>query len=112
VVLAALVAASARLPAAVDRVDVVNPTPYELSVDVRSPGGGWVPLGYVARNDTTTVRDVLDAGGRWTFRFQGQGRDGGRAEVTRAQLATDGWRLRVPPQVEGRLRTAGAPPSP
>lgn len=113
VVLAIAAAGLARGPEFVPRVAVVNPTPYEISVDVQGgPGEGWVALGYVDQDATTAVHDVLDQGGRWTFRFQAQGRDGGRVTMTRASLARADWRLAVPDEVEARLRQAGAPPSP
>lgn len=113
IALATVGAASAREPDFVDRLDVVNRAPYELSVDVRGDGDtAWLPLGYVLRDTTTTVHDVLDQGDAWTFRFTGQGRDAGEVTVTRAALARAGWRLQVPGAVENHLRSAGVPLSP
>ena len=113
VALAVAAAGLAREPAFVDRVDVVNRSPYELSVDVRSGGGGgWVPLGYADQASSTTVHDVLDQGDRWTFRFSAQGRFGGQVTLSRAALGADRWRVDVPEAVGERLRRAGAPPSP
>jgi hypothetical protein len=113
VVLAVVAAGLARGPAFVDEVDVVNRSPYELLVDVRGgPDDGWVRLGYVDQDGSTVVRDVLDQGGSWTFRFRTQGRDGGQLTVSRSALARAEWRIDVPDAVEARLRAAGAPPSP
>ena len=113
VVLAVVAAGLARGPAFVDRVDVVNRSPYELLVDIqRGPDEGWVRIGYIDQDASTSVREVLDQGDRWTFRFRAQGREGGRITLSRADLARADWRLDVPAEVEARLRAAGAPPSP
>lgn len=113
VALAIAAAGPARSPAFVPRVEVVNPTPYEVSVDVQGgPGDGWVALGYVDQGATTAVQEVLDQGRRWTFRFRAQGREGGRLTVTRAALERADWRVDIPREVETRLQKAGAPPSP
>ena len=111
--LAIAAAGPARSPDFVPRVRVVNASPYELSIDVRgAPGDGWVALGYVDQDATTAVDEVLDQGGRWTFRFRAQGKEGGRLTVSRAALERADWRLVVPDAVEARLEKAGAPPSP
>jgi hypothetical protein len=113
VALAVAAAGLAREPAFIERVDVVNRSPYELSVDVRPEGGGgWVPMGYADQAATTAVHEVLDQGGSWTFRFSAQGRIGGQLTVSRADLGANRWRVDVPDAVTERLRRAGAPPSP
>jgi hypothetical protein len=112
-VLAVLAAGLARGPAFVDRIDLVNRSPYELSVDVRgATDGGWVSLGYIDQDAATAVQEVIDQGGRWTFRFGAQGRSGGQLTLSRAALERSDWRIDVPDEVEARLRRAGAPPSP
>ncbi|MEY2478429.1 MAG: hypothetical protein QOG87_3744 [Actinomycetota bacterium] len=113
IALAVAAAGLAREPAFVDRVDIVNRSPYALSVDVRGEGGGgWVPLGYADQEASTAVREVLDQGGQWTFRFSAQGRAGGQFTVSRTDLGANRWHVDVPDAVGDRLRRAGAPPSP
>jgi hypothetical protein len=113
VAVAAAAAGVSRPPAFVDRIELVNRSPYELSVDVRGAAArGWVPLGYVDQEATTPVHEVLDQGGRWTFRFSAQGQSGGQLTVSRADLEAGDWRLDIPDAVGERLRGSGAPPSP
>src|SRR5688572_10155282 len=90
IAVAAATAGVSRPPTFVDRIELVNRSPYELSVDVRGAAArGWVPLGYVDQEASTPVDEVLDQGGRWTFRFRSQGRSGGQLTVSRAQLEAD-----------------------
>ena len=113
VALAVAAAGVSRGPTFVDRVEVVNRSPYELSVDVRGTAArGWVALGYVDQDASTPVHEVLDQGRQWTFRFRSQGQSGGQLTVSRAELQASDWRLDVPAAVGERLRMAGAPPSP
>lgn len=108
-VMAALVAPE---PARVDRLTVVNPSPYEMVVDVRgADGGGWLSLGFIEQHTTSALKEVLDQGQAWTFRVKAQGRQGGTFTLTRAHLDTSGWRLTVPPRIVTALREAGAPPN-
>lgn len=101
------------MPARIDRLTVVNPTDYDVIVEVAgAEGGGWLTVSSVERGTTAVVGDVVDQGGTWRFRIRGQGRAGGVVELRRAELASDGWRFTVPPEVGARLERAGAPPSP
>jgi len=97
----------------VDRVVIVNPTLYQLEIDVvgadRSHGVG---LGTVEREDSTTFEDVIDQGAEWVFRFESGGYDGGEARITRERLEGDGWQFTVPAEVGRRLEAAGLAPSP
>jgi hypothetical protein len=99
-------------PSAVDRVTIHNPTEYDLDVDARSGNEGWTPIGIAIARSDTAIKDVIDLGDSWTFRFAGQGRDGGEVRVTRDQLAANDWTLEVPASVGGQIRATGAPPSP
>ncbi len=100
-------------PAKVDRVTVRNATEYDLDVD--ATGGahdGWTPVGIALARSDTEMKDVIDQGATWIFRFTGQGQDGGEVRVTRRELAANGWTLDVPASVGDRIRATGAPPSP
>ena len=96
----------------VDRVTVVNPTPYRLEIDVIGAGRSHgVGLGPIGREQTKTFEDVIDQGREWIFRFGSAGADGGEVRFTREQLQHDGWRLTVPAEVAHRLEAAGIHPS-
>jgi hypothetical protein len=100
-------------PRFVRRVVLVNPTPYELNVEVS--GGdraGWMPVTSAARSSASTAEEIADVGTRWVFRFSGQGAAGGDVSIPRAQLERSQWRVEIPAAVGERLRAAGAPPSP
>jgi hypothetical protein len=99
-------------PARVDRLTVVNPSPYEMAIDVRGPaGGGWLSLGFIEEGTTTDVQEVLDQGRAWSFRVKAQGREGGTFTLTRARLEVTGWRLTVPARITAALQAAGVPPN-
>ena len=96
----------------VDRVTIVNPTPYELEVEVSGPDrASTIDLGTVPREQTKTFEDVLDQGDGWTFRFALAHLQGGEITVTRDDLARGEWRVTVPSAVADRLAAAGASPS-
>lgn len=96
----------------VDRVTIVNPTPYHLEVEtvgVGRPHG--VRLGAVGRERTKTIFDVLDQGREWIFRFTSGHGDGGEIRVSREELVRSDWRVTVPPSIGERLAAAGVAPS-
>src|SRR5437660_1305588 len=66
----AVVQRLAHTPSKVERVTIVNPTPYDLEVEVsgadRSTG---LTLGAVDREQTKTIEAVIDQGDQWVFRF-------------------------------------------
>jgi hypothetical protein len=110
-----LVVVSRLVPdtATVDRVTVRNGTVYDLEVDAAaSHHDGWTPAGIALARSDTELREIVDHGDTWVFRFTGQGRDGGEKEVTRAELEANDWVLRVPASVGDRIQATGAPASP
>jgi hypothetical protein len=105
--------ALSREPTRIERMTVVNPSPYDLSIDVRGANeDGWVAIGLVDQRATTDVQEVLDQGQQWTFRVAGQGHPAGTFTLTRPQLAQASWRVDIPPAIAATLQAAGAPPSP
>jgi hypothetical protein len=94
-------------------VTIENPTSYALVVEASGGGhDGWVSVAIAGQHATTVAQEVLDQGPTWTFRFSSQGQSGGTLTVTRAQLASMGWRLQVPATVQKQLERRGAPPTP
>lgn len=107
---AALVLASTVLSADpfVDRVIVVNPTPYQLNVKLAAAGHrGSLDLGTAARDSTMTVEKVFDPGQRWVLRFSYAGTAAGEVTVSRSDLEKADWRVEVPPAVGERLAAEG-----
>ena len=95
-----------------DRVDleVVNPTKYEITVEVSDqPDGSRTRVTTLAPGVTRTVFEVADQGDTWVFLFTGQGKDGGVLTVSAADLAASGWRLEIPVDVGEALAQQGAP---
>ena len=103
----------AASPSSVDRVTIVNPTPYDLEVEVTGTGRAHgLTLGSVGRDQTKVIEDVLDQGAQWVFTFRKGHDDGGQLTVPKTQLARDHWQLTVPASVADQLAAAGAQPSP
>ncbi len=90
------------------RLTVENPTAYDVNIDVTgSDRDRWLEVGYFRREARRTVEELADQGPEWVFRFSYGGADAGELVVSREQLAKDGWKIAVPPEVGERLRAAG-----
>jgi hypothetical protein len=91
-------------PDVVPRVTVVNDSAIPVNVDVRqTAGGARLILDTVQPRGAASTFDVIDQGDRWIFSFSSGGVEGGSVEVSRAKLAANGWRLRIPDDVTARL---------
>jgi hypothetical protein len=97
----------------VDHIEIVNPTVFQVEVDVRSArardttGDGWMALGGIRRESRRTLDEILDQGERWTFRFSYGGVVAGEVTLGRAQIET----VTIPGEVAARLAEAGFAPS-
>lgn len=96
---ALLMAGAAHLvtqPDDIASVRIVNPVEQSVDVDVKRPGGPWLPLAAVDAQSSTTVYDVVDVGGPWIVRFRAS--DEVLAQVRRSHdsLERDHWRIVVP----------------
>jgi hypothetical protein len=104
-VLMALAAHLVREPATVDQVTVVNPVEQGVDVDVKEPGGSWLPLAAIEPKSTTTVDDVYDVGGSWIIRYSTSGEVFSEVRRSHDDLEHAHWRLTVPT----RARSSTAP---
>ncbi len=96
----------------VERVTIVNPTPYQLNVALAAVGSsGSLDLGTAARDNAMEVERVFDPGSRWILRLSYAGTPAGEVAVSRSDLADAGWLVEVPPAVGDRLRAEGFAPS-
>jgi hypothetical protein len=106
------VAACAGPPPRVDRITIVNPTGYDLDVDVGGPErGGWLTVAIVEAHSEHVSEEVIDQGEVWVFRFLHWGDPVGEVSITRGDLVGNGWRVEVPEEVEERVQQLGRPPS-
>jgi hypothetical protein len=100
---AVLMAWAARLvdePQYLDRIRIVNPAERSVDVDVRQPGGPWLPLAAVEPASTTTVREVIDLDGPWIVRFRVSGEPLAIANRSHSSLERGHWRIVVPTRVD------------
>jgi hypothetical protein len=105
-------AACSGPPARVDRITIVNPTGYDLDVDVAGrERGGWLPVAIVEARSERVAEEVIDQGEVWVFRFLHWGDPVRELSLTRAELEEAGWRVEVPGEVEERLQELERPPS-
>jgi hypothetical protein len=110
--LALLLANCLGRPPTVEQITIVNPTAYDLDVDLTGRDrDGWLPLAIVEARSEDVVQEVNDQGELWIFRFRHWGDPIGELSFTRAELEQKGWRVEVPQQVIERLGELGRPPS-
>jgi hypothetical protein len=103
--------AALRGPELVDRVRVVNETPYLVDVEVTGRArDGWLELGPVSPAETHTFGNVVDQGDEWMFHITTGPHDGGEFSVTKAELERARWEIAIPGDVRARLEAEGAVP--
>src|SRR5690242_11139378 len=64
-----------RAPKTVAHVTISNPVEQAVDVDLKHPGGSWLPVAVVDAKTTTTVDDVIDVGGPWIIRYSVAGEE-------------------------------------
>ena len=110
--MALLLASCLGLPPKIDRISIVNPTGYDLGVEVTDRDrDGWLPVAIVEAGEEDIAQDVIDQGEVWIFRFRHWGDPVGELSLTSAELEENGWRVEVPSEVEERLQQMGRPMS-
>ena len=98
-----------RNPTSVDRLSVVNKTPYLVDVEVTG-GTGWLKLGPVSPGESHDFRSVVDQGDRWIFHVTAGPHDGGEFSMTRSELERARRGVTIPGVVHARLEAGGAVP--
>ena len=110
--MALFVASCSGPPPTVESITIVNPTGYDLDVEVTDRGRtGWLPVAIVEAESQYVAQEVLDQGEVWIFRFRHFGDPVGELSLSRAELGRSGWRVEVPAEVEERLQQLGRPTS-
>jgi hypothetical protein len=103
--------AALRGPEFVDRVTVVNETPYLIDLEITSGGGdGWLGLGPVSPDASHSFRSVVDQGDRWIFHVTAGPYEGGEFSLSKTELERGHWRVTIPVDVDRRLESSGAAP--
>ena len=113
IAVAAFVAIQAVLrgPELVDRVSVVNETPYLVDIEVTGNArDGWLELGPLSPGETHNFRNVVDQGDEWIFHVTTGPHDGGEFSVRKAELERARWDAAIPGDVQARLEAEGAVP--
>jgi hypothetical protein len=96
-----------RQPAKVPELTIVNPSRWAVHVKVASAEApGWLLVGSVPRESSSTFRETTDQGERWIVAFA---YDGVSVEVPvdRADLEAADWTLTVPDELADELVDAG-----
>jgi len=105
-----VVAQLMKEPNFVERIEVHNPTRYDITIHVAaSQDDGWMAVGTAGRQGRSTFEEIYDQGDAWIFRFRAQGEEGGELRLSKSALERDKWRIDIPRAVEERLQEAGAP---
>lgn len=97
-------------PSTVDLV-IANESDREVTVVLAGSAGSPVlPVATVDAGEERPIQEVLDQGGSWLVTFEAAGEPAGELEVSRSELADQGFRIVVPPTVAGGADPAPAPP--
>lgn len=97
----------------VDEVAVVNDTEYSANIDVTSETrDGWLLLTSVEPHSTTIVKEIIDQGETWIFRFDYIGKYEQEVDFSRRELERSNWTIDVPQSFEQRLRDLNFSPPP
>lgn len=78
-----------------------------LPVEVVGAGGKAVSLGVAQPRSSTEVVEALDVGEDWTFVATYGGREVFRTALSRDELASAGWTVRIPGSATAELERAG-----
>jgi hypothetical protein len=111
--LIALLAAGCSTVSFVDEITFVNQTDYPAHVEVSDASRqGWLNLTIAQRDVETTVRDVIDQGEVWVFRFDYAGQHEEEIEISRSELIRAEWKIEVPQSFGEALQRLGIEPPP
>jgi hypothetical protein len=107
-VLFVVAALAIRMPDTVS-FTVANQSAWRAEVQIRSASGtGWTDVGGVGRDSDLTFLEVPDQGSSWVVRYSYAGVTED-VEVSRDELAANGWRLEVPDGLATELADRGVP---
>ncbi len=109
-VLLILAALSLHTPDTV-QLTVENPLPWRAEVTVRAAdSGSYTGAGAVARESSLVFQELPDQGDLWVFSFSYAGHTED-LEVSRSDLAANGWSVEVPEAFGNQLQDSGVAPT-
>jgi hypothetical protein len=101
--------AALRGPQFIDRITIVNESPYLIELEATGDNHhGWLKLGPVAPGETDSFGSVVDQGDRWRFHATSGPYDGGEFALSRTELERAHWRVEIPRDIQQRLEDEGA----
>jgi|SRR3954451_7072042 hypothetical protein len=115
VVAVAVVVLAQRMPAPhkAPGITIDNPSDYAVTIEATGADGtGWMSVAIVDPHSTYLAREVIDQGSVWSLRFTSQGVEFSDHQVTRSDLAAEGWHYTIPSEIGDQLAEAGVPRSP
>jgi len=96
----------------IPKIEIENPTEYDLLVDVRATeDASRLQLGIAKKGRALVTEQVVDLGENWIFTFEYLGEEAGSASVKRSELESAQWKFVIPEEVGNRLRERGVPAS-
>jgi hypothetical protein len=96
----------------IPKIEIENPTDYDLLVDVRGENdASRLHLGIVKKGRGSVTEQVIDLGEEWIFTFEYLGEEAGSASVKRSELESAHWKFVIPREVGNRLKEKGVPAS-
>lgn len=105
------ITAPLRGPEVIDRVTIVNDSPYLIDVEVTTDDhDGWLDLGPVSEGARHSFQNVIDQGDRWIFHISSGPYDGGEFSMSKRRLEQADWRVAIPGDAVDRLEADGAEP--
>ena len=112
-VIVALLVGGCSNVAFVDEITFVNATEYPAQIDV-SDGSRqrWLGLTTADPDQETNVREVIDQGPVWVFRFDYGGKYDEELEISGEELVRADWTIEVPQSFGDELDRLGVDPPP
>ena len=108
-----LLVASCAEDEGIDRVTIVNPTPFDVEVKLSDANKeSWLILGQAPHESSSVNEMVADMGPTWVFRFHYAGETVGELTLAREELERARWSFEVPSDVAARMRKLGFEPPP
>lgn len=106
----ALLIVYAQVVADSPRVDLRLHNPTDCTVNVEVAGDartGYLDVGRVEAGTTSALKNTLDQGETWTFRFSYGGQVTSQTSISAHELAESNWRFDLPAQVGERANRRG-----
>jgi hypothetical protein len=96
----------------VPKIEIENPTDYDLMVDVRGgDDSSRLQLGIAKKGRGSVTEQVIDLGEDWVFTFEYLDEEAGSVSLKRSELESARWKVVIPAEIGNRLKEKGVPAS-